>query len=212
MQGSFRSAPVHYFGRFGMDFGWIFYEFEWILASLFTDFGYVSAAPFAECQRRLPRNEITENFKNMQILAGICKSQTQTKTHKSELRSGICKLQNAISYNQNAHLQNRGRRCSRRQAHSDQLFGFNARDALPLSLLRSKQSRRTTLLIVGGTPRREPLFNNQFYHNVLKPPKCLYIQHFGAFSTFCILLHFLPSSSSFFLIVLSVNVSDAAFT
>ena len=67
-----------------VDFGWIwdgFGKFWWILASFFKDFGHVSAAAFAECQRRLARNEITENVKNMQITAEICKSQTQPKTH-----------------------------------------------------------------------------------------------------------------------------------
>ena len=43
---------------------------------LFEDFNYFSAGAFAECQRRLARNGITENFKNMQITADICKKQT----------------------------------------------------------------------------------------------------------------------------------------
>ena len=37
------------------------------------DFGCFSAAAFAECQSHLARNEITENVKNMQITAEICK-------------------------------------------------------------------------------------------------------------------------------------------
>ena len=64
-----------------MDFRWIFDEFGWILASFFYDFGHVSAAASTECQRRLARNDITENVKNMKITAEICKSQTQPKTH-----------------------------------------------------------------------------------------------------------------------------------
>ena len=42
----------------------------------FEDFTYFSAGAFAECQRRLARNGITENFKNMEITADICKNQT----------------------------------------------------------------------------------------------------------------------------------------
>ena len=42
----------------------------------FEDFIYFSAGAFAECQRRLARNGITENFKNMDITADICKKQT----------------------------------------------------------------------------------------------------------------------------------------
>ena len=64
-----------------VDLGWILDEFEWILVSFFNGFGQVSAAAFAECQRRLARHEIMENDKNMQITAEICKSQTQPKKH-----------------------------------------------------------------------------------------------------------------------------------
>ena len=42
----------------------------------FNDFIYFSAGAFAECQRRLARNGITEKFKNMDITADICKKQT----------------------------------------------------------------------------------------------------------------------------------------
>ena len=48
-------------------------------------------------KRCLARNEITENVKNMQINAEICKSQTQPKTQTSKLRSIICRLQNTVS-------------------------------------------------------------------------------------------------------------------
>ena len=61
-----------------MEFGM---KFNRTMPLFFKDFGHVSAAAFAECQRRLARNEITENVKNMQITAEICKSQTQPKTH-----------------------------------------------------------------------------------------------------------------------------------
>ena len=86
-------------GTILVDFGRISNEFWWILASFLKDCGYFSEAAFAKCQRRLARNEITENVKNMQRSAEICNSQTQPKTHKSKLQSKICKLQNAISCN-----------------------------------------------------------------------------------------------------------------
>ena len=93
----FRSAPGHHFGRCWMDFGWILNEFWWILASFFKDFGHVSAAAFAECQRCMARNVITENVNNMQITAEICKNRTQPKTQTSKLQSIVSKLQNAVS-------------------------------------------------------------------------------------------------------------------
>ena len=63
------------------------------------DFSCFSAAAFAECQSHLARNEITENIKNMQITAEICKHKTQEKTNPPQIRSRNCKLQNAISCN-----------------------------------------------------------------------------------------------------------------
>ena len=59
------------------------------------DFSCFSAAAFAECQSRLARNEITENLKNMQITAEICKHQAQTKkinkTPIDNLQAAECK-------------------------------------------------------------------------------------------------------------------------
>ena len=67
--------------------------------SCFPDSNLFWNRSFAECQPRLARNEITENVKNMQITAESRERQTQTKTHKSKLRSRFCKLQNADSCN-----------------------------------------------------------------------------------------------------------------
>ena len=81
------------------------------------DFGCFSAAVFAKCQSRLARNEITENIKNMQITAEICKHQAQEKKYQNTDRdTASCSMQTAA---QSADLQIRGRRCSRRMAHSD---------------------------------------------------------------------------------------------
>ena len=96
-----RLAPKITFGAFMgttlVDFRWIWDENAWIWASFSMDFGCFSAAAFAECQSRLARNEITENVKNMQITAEICKHQAQTKNKSPKRRSIICRLQNANS-------------------------------------------------------------------------------------------------------------------
>ena len=59
------------------------------------DFSCFAAAAFAECQSHLARNEITENLKNMQITAEICKHQAQTKkinkTPIDNLQAAECK-------------------------------------------------------------------------------------------------------------------------
>ena len=76
--------PIHflwiYYG-FSMDFVWIPDGFcmnsDGFGHHFLKDLIHFSAAAFAECQRRLARNEITENVKNMQITAEICKNQTQ---------------------------------------------------------------------------------------------------------------------------------------
>ena len=99
-------SPTSILDGFLMDLGWI-------LASFLKDFGQVSAAAFAECQRRLARHEITENVNNLQKNAEICKNQTQPKTQTSKLRSRICEVQNAISCNKRRSSK-QGRRCSRR--------------------------------------------------------------------------------------------------
>ena len=97
---------------FGAFLGTILVDLGWILASFLIDLGF-SAAAFAECQSRLPRNEITENVKNMQITSEICKHQTQEETNhqNSDREFASCKMQSAAT---NDHLQIRGRRCSRR--------------------------------------------------------------------------------------------------
>ena len=61
------------------DLGWIWDEISWMWASFLTDVGCFSAAAFAECQSRRGRNEITENIKNMQIIAEKRKHQAQEK-------------------------------------------------------------------------------------------------------------------------------------
>ena len=43
----------------------------WILTSLFKDVGCFSEAAFTESQRRLARNEITDNVKNLYITKRI---------------------------------------------------------------------------------------------------------------------------------------------
>ena len=59
------------------------------------DFSCFAAAAFAECQSHLARNEITENIKNMQITAEICKHKTQEKNKSptnpiEELQAAEC--------------------------------------------------------------------------------------------------------------------------
>ena len=82
------------------------------------DFGCFSAAAFAECQSRLARNEITKNIKNVQITAEICRHKAQEKTNHLNFHREFagCRMQTAAP---SADLQIRGRRCSRRMAHSD---------------------------------------------------------------------------------------------
>ena len=72
-----------------------------------------TAAGFAECRSRQARNEITQNIKNVQITAEICKHQTQEETNhqNSDREFASCRMQSAAT---NDHLQIRGRRCSRR--------------------------------------------------------------------------------------------------
>ena len=69
--------------------GWIWAEFSWIWASFLTDFG----AAIAECQSHLARNEITENLKNMQITAEICKK--TNATNNADIKTPIQNLQAA---------------------------------------------------------------------------------------------------------------------
>ena len=56
------------------------------------DFSCFAAAAFAECQSHLARNEITENFKNMQMHA-----KTYKKKHKKyvQIKAPIENLQTA---------------------------------------------------------------------------------------------------------------------
>ena len=56
-------------------------------------FGYFSGVAFAGCRRRLARNEITENVKNMQINAEICKKTSATKN--ADIKTLIDNLQAA---------------------------------------------------------------------------------------------------------------------
>ena len=70
-----------FLGTTFVDFWWFGDWFWWIWASFSMDFGCFSAVTFAECQSRLPRNEIAANIENMQITVEICKQQAQEKTN-----------------------------------------------------------------------------------------------------------------------------------
>ena len=96
-------APKVFFGALLgitlIDFGWILNEFWWISVTFYLTLDAFLATKFEDRHSCLERSELTENIKNTQISADICKNRTQTKTQTSNLRLQICKLQNATSYN-----------------------------------------------------------------------------------------------------------------
>ena len=79
-------------------FGIILDEF-WMISDGCWHHFCQSSDIFPDRQRRVVRNRLTENIKNLQISAETCKSQTQPETQTPTLQPRICKLQNASSCN-----------------------------------------------------------------------------------------------------------------
>ena len=77
-------------------FGIILDEF-WMISDGCWHHFCQSSDIFPDRQRRVVRNRLTENIKNLQISAETCKSQTQPETQTPTLQPRICKLQNASS-------------------------------------------------------------------------------------------------------------------